>query len=148
MRHSLRGPALARGHRHRHPHRPHHPRPPPPNVEAHQQVPQLDILPHARLFITHGGMGSTMESLANGVPMVFTPHTPEQKAIARRATELGLGRTLDPATPTATTLRDLVNETNENETIRRRTRRMREAIERAGGTTTAADHVEASLTSH
>ncbi|WP_156755811.1 macrolide family glycosyltransferase [Actinokineospora pegani] len=120
----------------------------PPNVEAHQQIPQLDILPHTRLFITHGGMGSTMESLANGVPLVFTPHTPEQRAIARRATDLGLGHTLAPEGITATALRDLVNKTDENETIRRRTRRMREAIERAGGTTTAADQVEAFLTSH
>jgi UDP:flavonoid glycosyltransferase YjiC (YdhE family) len=38
-----------------------------------QQVPQLEILPYTKLFITHGGMNSTMEAVNYGVPMIVIP---------------------------------------------------------------------------
>ncbi|MGH3426981.1 MAG: macrolide family glycosyltransferase, partial [Mycobacteriales bacterium] len=35
----------------------------PHNVTAHPHVPQIQVLRHARAFVSHGGMGSTMEAL-------------------------------------------------------------------------------------
>src|SRR5699024_12671713 len=49
----------------------------PANVEVHAQVPQLAVLQHARVFVTHAGMGSVMESLSHEVPMATVPHMAE-----------------------------------------------------------------------
>lgn len=75
--------------------------PVPPNVEVHAQAPQLAVLEHASAFVTHAGMGSTMEGLAFGVPLIALPQMAEQRANADRIAELGLGRRLDPDAVTA-----------------------------------------------
>src|SRR5262245_9476115 len=45
----------------------------PDGVEAARTQPQLDVLDHADVFITHAGMGSSAESLWFGVPTVAIP---------------------------------------------------------------------------
>ncbi|MGO2112594.1 MAG: macrolide family glycosyltransferase, partial [Pseudoclavibacter sp.] len=67
----------------------------PPNVEVHERVPQLAVLHRASAFVTHAGMGSTLEALALGVPMVAVPQMAEQRANADRLEALGLGVALD-----------------------------------------------------
>lgn len=37
------------------------------------RVPQLKVLQHADLFVTHGGLGSVKESINYGVPMLVYP---------------------------------------------------------------------------
>lgn len=61
------------------------------NVQVYQSVNQLEILSKANVFLTHNGMNSTTESLYMGTPMVFFPQINEQRAVARRAGELGTG---------------------------------------------------------
>ena len=50
----------------------------PDNFLVSPYVPQLDILSRARVFVTHAGMNSTMESLYYGVLMVAVPQMQEQ----------------------------------------------------------------------
>jgi MGT family glycosyltransferase len=71
----------------------------PSNVSVHARVPQVAVLRHASAFLTHAGMNSVMESLYHGVPLVAVPQIPEQRAVAARAVELGLGVMLDAPTP-------------------------------------------------
>jgi MGT family glycosyltransferase len=66
----------------------------PRNVELRPFFPQLDVLRHADIFLSHAGMKSTMEALYFGVPLVTFPLQPEQEATARRVEEPGLGRRL------------------------------------------------------
>lgn len=61
------------------------------NVHAYHNVNQLEVLAKANVFLTHNGMNSTSESLYMGTPMVFFPQTNEQRAVARRAGEMGAG---------------------------------------------------------
>ena len=61
------------------------------NVKVYQSVNQLEVLSKANVFLTHNGMNSTSESLYMGTPMVFFPQVNEQRAVARRAGELGTG---------------------------------------------------------
>ncbi|WP_326642995.1 glycosyl transferase [Nonomuraea fuscirosea] len=114
----------------------------PPNVEVHRHVPQLAVLRHARAFVTHAGMGSTMESLHFGVPMVAVPQMAEQRANADRIAELGLGRALAPAAVTAAALWQAVEEVADDPHVRERLRWMQGELTAAGGARAAADEVE------
>ena len=67
---------------------------PPDNVQVFPYVDQLDVLSRASVFITHCGMNSVSESLYMATPMVLYPQTSEQKAVARRVTEIRAGSLL------------------------------------------------------
>jgi len=75
----------------------------PANFRKFGAVPQLEVLPLCSAFITHGGMGSTMESLVCRVPVVVVPVFGDQVANADSAAKAKLGfsfryplRTLSP----------------------------------------------------
>lgn len=59
------------------------------------------VLPQADLFITHAGHGSVTAGLAAGTPMLCLPPGADQPFNAARIARLGLGETLDPASPSA-----------------------------------------------
>ena len=61
------------------------------NVKVYSKVNQLEVLSKANVFLTHNGMNSTSESLYMATPMVLFPQTNEQRAVARRAKEMGAG---------------------------------------------------------
>lgn len=67
----------------------------PDNIHVHPHVDQLDILSGADIFITHCGMNSVSESLYMATPMILYPQTSEQKAVARRVTEMNAGLMLN-----------------------------------------------------
>ncbi|WP_327371095.1 macrolide family glycosyltransferase [Streptomyces sp. NBC_01217] len=117
----------------------------PANVDVRRYAPQLDVLRHARLFINHGGMNSTMESLHNGVPMVAVPQTNEQRANALRVEELGLGLLLAKEDVTVQRLREVADQVTGDASVTDRVRAMRERMRSVNGPAVAADAVEAYL---
>lgn len=68
----------------------------PDNVRVYPWLAQLEVLRHADLFITHGGMNSVNESIRAKVPMLVVPQGNDQPAVAARVEELGLGMRLSP----------------------------------------------------
>jgi len=114
----------------------------PQNVEVHQRVPQLAVLGRAKVFVTHAGMGSALESLAADVPMIAVPQMAEQRANADRIRELGLGETLDPQAITPEALWSAIDRVTHDSHIARRLTRMSAEIKAAGGASAAADVVE------
>ena len=59
--------------------------------------PQDAALAHAAAMLGHGGFGTTMGALANGVPQVVAPiFTTDQVANGRHVAECGAGLTVDP----------------------------------------------------
>ena len=64
----------------------------PANIYAYSFVPQLEVLAHADVFLTHCGMNSINEALYQGVPMVAMPFLNDQLTNARRIVDLGLGK--------------------------------------------------------
>lgn len=115
----------------------------PDNVEVHQWIPLGEVLRHASLFVCQGGMGSVLESLYHGVPMIVVPHHGEQKLNANRLDELGLARVLAPERVTAQALRELVLELADDTEIPGRVARMRDLVRGTGGVGPAADALEA-----
>lgn len=116
--------------------------PVPANVEIHRQAPQLAVLRHARAFVTHAGMGSTMEAIDHQVPMVAVPQMVEQRANADRLAQLGLGRVLDPEHLDAPSLWEAVDAVAEDPEVRGELARMRGECVAAGGAPRAADVIE------
>lgn len=45
----------------------------PTNIHMFSRVPQLKVLRHSDLFVTHGGLGSIKESIHFGIPMLVYP---------------------------------------------------------------------------
>jgi MGT family glycosyltransferase len=60
------------------------------NVTAIEFVAHEDLLPDAKLLITHAGHGTVMAGSTFGVPMLCFPMGRDQPAVAERARELGL----------------------------------------------------------
>ncbi|NBX78711.1 hypothetical protein EBQ93_05065, partial [bacterium] len=65
----------------------------PENFYFYTYVPsQIEVLQHAHLFITHGGLHSVYESIAHQVPMFVIPFHDCQHYIARNVETLKLGK--------------------------------------------------------
>ena len=66
----------------------------PANVALVDSAPHQAVMAEARLVITHGGHGTTIKALANGLPQLILPHGRDQADNAIRVTERGAGLSL------------------------------------------------------
>lgn len=64
----------------------------PDNIYAYSYVPQLEVLQHSDLFITHGGMNSVNEAMYYGVPMLVMPIVNDQSINALQIVRLKIGK--------------------------------------------------------
>ena len=114
----------------------------PSNFIVQSSVPQLKLLEHVSVFITHGGMNSTMEALYNGVSLVVLPQMAEQKLTAQQVANLGLGITLEKSTKSsAMELSQAVETVQQDPTYRQQSRKMRQLMLEAGGYQRAAEEI-------
>lgn len=90
----------------------------PENILALKWLPQVDILahPNVKLFITHCGLGSYVESKFHGVPNLAIPVNGEQFKNAKNVVKEGWGIQLDFNDLSEKKLHDSIIELTENET--------------------------------
>lgn len=122
--------------------------PAPANFQIAPYVQQHEVLPRTSVFVTHGGMGSVMESLYYGVPLVVIPPGVEQAATARRVVELGLGIALEQKDLTAEALREAVERVRSTPAFYERARTMQQWVREAGGAQRAADALQSFAQKH
>lgn len=67
----------------------------PPAAVMRPWLPQLEVLPHVDVMITHGGANSVMEALAHDVPLLVSPICNDQFHQAELVRRAGLGLALD-----------------------------------------------------
>jgi zeaxanthin glucosyltransferase len=67
----------------------------PANTLVVSTAPQIELLRRAVLCITHAGLNTTLESLAQGVPMVAIPIGYDQPGIAARIAHHGVGEFME-----------------------------------------------------
>jgi len=108
-------------------------------------APQEELLARAQLTITHAGLNTVLDSLANNVPLVTVPITYEQPAIARRVGWTGSGRSISMGRLESGRLRQLVRTVLQDDRFRHAARRIGDDIKKAGGVRRAADIVEEAL---
>ena len=70
--------------------------PQPEHIHIERYIPQSLLLSRCDLVITHGGSGTVMDALSQGVPMVVIPIAADQPANARSCARLGVARVIEP----------------------------------------------------
>ena len=119
--------------------------PAPSNAIIVRQAPQLELLKKASLCITHAGLNTVLESLAQGVPQVAIPVGFDQPGVAARIAyrRTGVVTSLDKLT--VSHLSTLITEVLTNEIYRDNARKLQKAIAAANGLSVAADRIEQAL---
>jgi UDP:flavonoid glycosyltransferase YjiC (YdhE family) len=68
----------------------------PPNVSVERFIPQAELLPHCAAAIVHGGSGTLLGAIAEGVPLVLVPQGADQFSNAAKVAAAGAGLELLP----------------------------------------------------
>jgi UDP:flavonoid glycosyltransferase YjiC (YdhE family) len=68
----------------------------PANVLVERFIPQDDVLPHVQAMVCHGGSGSMLAALAQGLPMLMIPQAADQFENAQACQEIGAALVLMP----------------------------------------------------
>jgi zeaxanthin glucosyltransferase len=108
--------------------------------------PQLELLQRATLCVTHAGLNTTLESLAQGVPLVAIPITNDQLGVAARILASGTGLFLPLSALTAEALRKQVDELLSTPKYRERALTMKAEIAKVDGLALASELIERALT--
>lgn len=103
------------------------------NFHAYSWVPQLKILKHTSVAITHGGLNSIMECVGYEVPMVIVPGLRDQPGNASRAAYNNIGLVANMKTITSQILIELIEATMKSEKIKEGLIAMKKAIEHENG---------------
>lgn len=117
----------------------------PSNISIHSWVPQLELLKHVSLFITHAGLGSVLDGLYFGVPLLLVPQQEEQSLTAMRVVDLKAGLMLKKADVNATTIRSRADQLLNDGRYKAEAQRIGDSFRAAGGVKKAVDEIEALL---
>jgi zeaxanthin glucosyltransferase len=105
----------------------------------------LELLKQSSVCITHAGLNTVLESLAQGVPQVAIPVTFDQPGVAARIADKQTGVIASLDKLTADHLSTLLNEVQNNSSYRDNAGKLQKAIAKVNGLSVAADLVEMSL---
>ena len=105
-------------------------------------APQLEIVKRASVVITHAGINTVLESLAEGVPLVCIPLGNDQPGVAARVAAHAAGIVVPPRKANVKRLRSAVRAVLEDESYRRAARKIQAAMSEIDGLELAADIVE------
>jgi zeaxanthin glucosyltransferase len=119
--------------------------PVPNNAIIVKRAPQLELLKQTSVCITHAGLNTVLESLAQGVPQLAIPITYDQPGVAARIAQKQTGVVTSLDKLTADHLSTLLNEVLSNATYRDNALKLQKAIAEANGLSVAADLIEESL---
>lgn len=114
----------------------------PDHISCATFVAQLQVLEIADLFVTHGGMNSTLESISCGVPMVLYPQQEEQTDNAYNIASLGMGEVL-PKEFSAAELRAMIDHIITTPSYGHQVECFASEIRSCGGVGRAVDIIEA-----
>ncbi|MDF5718963.1 MAG: glycosyltransferase [Rhizonema sp. PD37] len=114
----------------------------PNNFIVQQHIPQLTVLEQADVFISHGGMNSTMESLFFGVPLVVIPQAVDQEVTASHLHKLGLGIHLPKQKVNVGSLVEAVERTLNDLQIKKQVAVMQSMVKASGGYKRVAEVIQ------
>jgi zeaxanthin glucosyltransferase len=114
----------------------------PSNTILVRRAPQLELLKRASVCITHAGLNTALEALAQGVPLVAIPVTVDQPGVAARITEKKTGLFVPLKELTASRLSLLLDPVLNDSTYRDNAHYFQKVIAETNGLSKAADLLE------
>ncbi|HZP75017.1 MAG TPA: glycosyltransferase [Pseudolabrys sp.] len=115
---------------------------PSPNVAASATADHDDLMRRADLVVTHGGHGTLMRALKNGLPLVVIPGSGgDQPPNAAAVEHWGVGRAL-PADATADRISEAIQDVLRSSKFAGRAAVIARQLASVDGTTGAADEIE------
>jgi MGT family glycosyltransferase len=113
----------------------------PANFIVRNYVPQSALLKYTSAAVTHAGMNSISDMVANEVPFVALPLGADQPELARRAEELGATISLDIKTLYPNTLRAAVEKVMEDPSYLENIKKINRSFNEAGGYKKAVEEI-------
>jgi len=114
----------------------------PSNTIVVRIAPQIELLKRAALCITHAGLNTALEALAQGVPMVAIPIGYDQPGVAARIAYHGVGEFVEVGNFTAQHLSELIVKVTANPNYRDKARWFQKVLGETRGLDIAADIIE------
>src|SRR5258708_31234778 len=90
----------------------------PENQIIVSKAPQIELLKRASLCITHAGLNTALEALAQGVPIVAIPIGFDQPGVAARVAYHRVGEFVEVVDLTAERLAQLIQRVRQNPSYR------------------------------
>lgn len=113
----------------------------PENVYVYSKVPQVDVLEHSDLFITHGGMNSVNESIHSKTPMVVGPIVNDQPIIAEQIEELNIGKRINLKKAKAGEIKEATFSVLNDSSIKENMKRIGGEMQELGGNKTTVKEI-------
>jgi zeaxanthin glucosyltransferase len=114
----------------------------PSNVIVVRTAPQIELLKRAALCITHAGLNTALEALAQGVPMVAIPIGYDQPGVAARIAYHGVGEFVDIENLRVERFRQLIQKVLKNRQYREKAQSFKKVIAQTRGLDLAAETIE------
>jgi MGT family glycosyltransferase len=114
----------------------------PSNTIVVSIAPQIELLKRATLCLTHAGLNTALEALAQGVPMVAIPIGYDQPGVAARIAYHGVGEFVEIGNLTARHLSELIAKLKANPNYRGKARWFQKVLGETRGLDVAADIIE------
>jgi zeaxanthin glucosyltransferase len=114
----------------------------PANTIVVPSAPQIELLKRATLCITHAGLNTTLEALAQGVPLVAIPIGYDQPGVASRIAYHGVGEFVDLDDLSKQRLSELIAKVTSNPSYRNKARWFQNVLREKPGLDVAADIIE------
>jgi MGT family glycosyltransferase len=112
------------------------------NMVGAEFLPQVSVLPHADLVITHAGNNTTTEAIHFGKPLIALPLFWDQHDNAQRLHETGFGVRLATYEFTDEEMRAAIDGLLGDDELRRRLGAISARLQRSPGNVRAADLIE------
>jgi zeaxanthin glucosyltransferase len=111
-------------------------------------APQLELVKRAAVVITHAGLNTVLESLAEGVPLVALPLGNDQPGVAARVAARGAGVVLSRRGLNVARLRDAVRDVLTEDRYRNAARWLQAEMGKVDGLEIAVNVIEEALGIH
>ncbi|MEO8736952.1 MAG: nucleotide disphospho-sugar-binding domain-containing protein [Edaphobacter sp.] len=114
----------------------------PSNLIVVDKAPQLELLKRSVLCITHAGLNTTLESLAQGVPMIAIPIGYDQFGVSLRIAHHGVGEFLEIEHLSVDGLHELIQNVLHTPAYTEKAKYFKEVIATRQGLDIAAEAIE------
>lgn len=112
-------------------------------------VPQLQVLDHIDIMISHGGANSVLECMSKGIPIALLPLCNDQFIQAKFIQRAKTGIVLDAFLPDVNTYRTEIRKLIEtNNPYQKNVKRVKQSFDRYGGARQAAELIQKVLFNH